>query len=336
VKAFLLKLALAALALTPVAFGSDARVKVPLGLDEFIPVSEDNPSTPEKVELGRQFFFDKRLSRDGAVACATCHVPERAFTDGKAIAIGVKQRQGRRNAPSLFNRAYGKAFFWDGRAKALEDQPLEAFTNPKEMDLSLHELENRLNRLTVQREQTRTSHPAVSPGRGQPIQKTGEGTRKTSYRQRFQDVFGENPTAQNAAKAIAAFVRTLLSGDSPFDRYEQGDANALSEAAKRGLQIFRGKGNCIACHSGPLFSDEEYHNTGVSWGKEPLDQGRFEVTKRDSDRGKFKPPSLRNVAWTPPYMTSFGLRPLNGDRARAAAHRSSTTILLGEIATSLV
>ena len=123
-------------------------------------------------------------------------------------------------------------------------------------------------------------------------------------------MFGEKPSGQNAAKALAAFVRTLRSGNSAFDRYEHGDQNALSEPAKRGLQIFRGKGNCIACHSGPLLSDEDFHNTGVSWGKEPLDLGRYELTRRDADRGKFKTPTLRNVALTAPYMHDGSLATL--------------------------
>jgi len=115
-------------------------------------------------------------------------------------------------------------------------------------------------------------------------------------------VFAEEPTPQNAAKALATFVRTLLSGNSAFDRFEHGDQTARVDAAKRGLQILRGKGNCIACHSGPLLCDEAFHNTGASWGKEPPDLGRCEVTKREQDRGKFKTPSLRNVALTAPYM----------------------------------
>ena len=285
--------ALLAVCLTAVAVQSSESdaVHVPLGLDEFIPIPEENPRTAAKVELGRQLFFDKRLSRDNTVACATCHVPERAFTDGKRVAVGIEGRFGRRNALSLFNRSYGRSFFWDGRAKALEEQPLEAIFNPKEMDLTLEELDKRLNELN---ELNRLSR---------------EGATK-SYRERFEEVFDERPTAQNVAKAIATFVRTLLSGNSPFDRFEHGDASALSDAAKRGLQIFRGKGNCIACHSGPLLSDEDFHNTGVSWGKEPVDLGNFEVTKKDADRGKFKTPSLRNVALTAPYMHDGSLATL--------------------------
>lgn len=262
------------------------RLPVPPGLDLFVPVPDDNPPTREKAELGRQLFFDKRLSRDGTVACATCHIPEHAFSDGRRVAVGIESRVGRRNVPTLLNRAYGRTLFWDGRAKALEKQPLQAILNPKEMDLTREELETRLNEL-------------------KELSGLHEGK---SYREHFEEVFGTERSAgeaaepvspgesaagatryevgrtsrsaatpENAAKAIASFVRTLLSGNSAFDRFELGDANALSDAAKRGLQILRGKANCIACHSGPLMSDEDFHNTGVSWGKEPLD---LESTRR--------------------------------------------------------
>jgi cytochrome c peroxidase len=287
---------------------------VPLGLDEFIPVPEDNPRTAQKIELGRELFFDERLSRNQTVACATCHDPARALTDGRPVAIGVNQRAGSRNVPTLFNRAYGRAFFWDGRVQALEDQPLQAITNRNEMDLTLGQLVERLNVLTIRSEQTQAPPSALSPvgrsdgERGIPV--PGEDKGATTYRQRFEEVFGEKPTPQNTAKALATFVRTLLSGNAPFDHFEHGDQTALSPSARRGLQIFRGKGNCIACHSGPLFSDEDFHNTGVSWDKEPLDLGRYEVTKRDADRGRFKTPTLRNVALTAPYMHNGSLATL--------------------------
>ena len=291
------------------------RFQVPLGLDEFIPIPEINPRTADKIELGRQLFFDKRLSRDGTVACATCHVPERAFTDGKVVAIGVKGGQGKRNVPTILNRAYGQSFFWDGRVKALEDQPLVAITNPKEMDLPLPELEKRLSKLRELQglhglQRLVRSHEVKGAERLHQFQKLDGLHEGESYRKRFEGAFGEKPTAHNAAKALATFVRTLLSGNSAFDRFEHGNQAALSDAAKRGLQIFRGKGNCIACHSGPLLSDEDFHNTGVSWGKEPLDLGRYEVTKRDADRGRFKTPSLRNVALTAPYMHDGSLATL--------------------------
>lgn len=287
----------------PSALGSEpTRRSVPLGLDEFIPVPEDNPRTAEKIELGRQLFFDKRLSRDGTFACATCHIPERAFADGRRIAIGIDGRVGRRNVPTLFNRAYGRTLFWDGRASALEDQPFEAIFNPNEMGLTAEELGRRLKELN---------------GLAPSDQKEGVASHSTPLRrvihgQRLDDLNDPSQiAARNAANAIAAYVRSVLSGNSAFDRYEHGDASALSDAAKRGLQIFRGKGNCIACHSGPLLSDEDFHNTGVSWGKEPLDLGRFEITQREQDRGKFKSPTLRNLTLTAPYMHNGSLATLD-------------------------
>jgi cytochrome c peroxidase len=258
---------------------SPYRLRVPLGLDEYVPIPEDNPLAVEKIELGKQLFFDKRLSRDGTIACASCHVPEKAFAGESRLAVGIKGQRGTRNVPSIVNRAYGKSHFWDGRAKSLEEQALDPIQNPTEMDLTLSQLELRLKS-------------------------------DRQYSEAFQKVFGTPPSMQNTAQAIASFVRTLLSGDSPFDRFVQGDRQALSESAQRGLQIFRGKGNCIACHSGPLFSDEQFHNTGVGWENEPFDYGRFGVTKDENDRGKFKTPSLRNVALTTPYTHNGSLATL--------------------------
>lgn len=255
-----------------------AQLQVPLGLDAFVPVPDQNPLSSAKVELGRLLFFDKRLSRDHTVSCATCHVPEKAFSDGQRVAIGVEGRQGMRNSPSLFNRAYSSFLFWDGRRSALEEQTLDAIQNPLEMDLSLQQLEERLF--------------------------------SKQYRGAFRRVFAGEPTAPNAAKALASYVRTLFSGDSAFDRFEHGDRTALSAAAQRGLSLFRVKGNCAACHTGPLFTDGSFHNTGVSWEEAPLDYGRFNVSRKEADRGKFKTPSLRDVDQTAPYMHNGSLATL--------------------------
>lgn len=245
---------------------------VPLGLDEYVPIPDENPLTAQKAELGKQIFFDKRLSRDTTIACASCHLPERAFANETRVAVGIKGRHGRRNVPSILNRAYGKSFFGDGRAKSLEEQALEPIQNPKEMDMTLNGLVSRLSE-------------------------------DKEYAERFQDVFSEKPTAQNAAKAIASFVRTLLSGNSPYDKFEYGEQNALSASAKRGLQIFRGKGNCISCHTGPNFTDERFHNTGVAFkDTTPADWGRYAITNVIRDKGAFKTPTLRDVSRTEPYM----------------------------------
>lgn len=245
---------------------------VPLGLDEYVPIPEDNLMTPEKVELGKRLFFDKRLSRDSTIACASCHVPEKRFTNGNQVATGIQGRRGIRNVPTIFNRAYGKSFFWDGRAASLEEQALEPIQNPKEMDMPFSDLESRLSA-------------------------------DEEYAERFQRVLGGKPTAHNAAKAIASFVRTLLSGNSTFDKFEHGEQDALSPSAKRGLQIFRGKGNCTACHVGPNFTDEKFHNTGVAFrDTTTVDWGRYAVTNVARDKGAFKTPTLREISHTSPYM----------------------------------
>jgi cytochrome c peroxidase len=249
---------------------------IPLGLDLYMPVPEDNPITSEKVELGRRLFQDRRLSRDGRVACVSCHDSRRAFSTPQAQAVGVFNRKGRRNAPALINRAWGRAFFWDGRVATLEEQVLKPIQDPNEMDLTLAEAERRLGL-----------------------------------------------DATTMSRALASYLRSVLSGDAPYDRFINGDRDALSQEQQRGLQVFRGKGNCIACHVGPTFSDERPHNTGVAWrdasGRSSravgvtgvfTDPGRFGVTNRPEDRGAFKTPTLREVARTSPYMHDGSLRTL--------------------------
>jgi cytochrome c peroxidase len=233
-----------------------ALLTIPLGLDLYMPVPEDNPVTIERVERGRELFFDKRLSRDRTIACASCHDPERAFSDGRPVAIGVFNRIGQRSAPALVNRGYGRAFFWDGRAATLEEQVLQPIQDRNEMDMTL---------------------PEVSARVGLPI--------------------------DEVSRSLASFVRSLLSGDSPFDRFVNGDRDALTAEQQAGLQLFRGKANCTACHVGPIFSDERFHNTGVAWRDgRMLDDGRFGVTGKTEDRGAFKTPTLREIARTAPYM----------------------------------
>lgn len=239
-----------------------AALTIPLGLDLYMPVPEDNPLTPEKIELGRQLFNDRRLSRDGTIGCVSCHDPARAFSDGRAKAIGVFGRVGRRNAPALVNRGYGRAFFWDARTSSLEAQVLKPIEDPNEMDLPIDEAARRV---------------------------------------------GLRP--DDLSRALASFVRSILSGDAPFDRFVNGDRSALSVEQQAGLQVFRGRGNCTACHVGPNFSDERTHNTGIAWagrtgraGGEFLDEGRAAVTGTPDERGAFKTPTLREVTRTAPYM----------------------------------
>lgn len=255
---------------------------VPLGLSALVPVPAANPVTPAKVALGRRLFFEKRLSRDGRLACASCHKPSHAFADDRPVALGVAGRKGRRNAPSLLNRAYLRTLFWDGRAASLEDQAMLPIVAATELANTHEEVIRRLSR---------------------------DG----SYVAAFRDAFGDTAiTTTRVAEALASFERTLLSGDSDVDRFERlGDLAALSSAAARGRVLFRGKARCHVCHDGPLFSDQRFHNTGVSWGREPLDRGRFEVTRMQADLGAFRTPSLRDVRRSAPYMHDGSMRSLS-------------------------
>jgi cytochrome c peroxidase len=228
--------------------------------------------TPEKAALGRRLFSDKRLSKDGRTSCATCHQQSRHFTDGRRLARGVFGREGRRNTPSILNRVYGQSLFWDGRAATLEDQAHGAITGERDLGSSMEEV-------------------------------VALVSRDTGYVRDFKKAFGEPVTGTRLSQALATFVRTRLSGSSPFDRFLSGDAKALGAIERRGLDLFNGRARCGRCHAGPLLSDESFHNTGVAWVEGRfLDPGRAGVTGRNGDRGAFKVPSLREVARTAPYM----------------------------------
>ncbi|MCP5110327.1 MAG: cytochrome-c peroxidase [bacterium] len=256
-----------ALSLAPALLAQPIQLNIPLGLDAFMPIPDTNPLTRKIVILGEELFHDKRLSRDNSLSCATCHLPDNAFTDDKPVAVGVFDRTGNRRVPSLLNRGYGNAFFWDGRIPTLEEQVLQPIINPKEMDLPLEDAVARLR-------------PKVS-----------------------------NP--DELAHALAAYVRTILSGNSPYDRYVAGDRDALTDLQRAGLEIFRGKGDRTACHIGPNLTDELFHNTGVGFvnGSFP-DPGRQIFTKDPADLGAFKPPTLRDVAGKAPYMHNGSLATL--------------------------
>ena len=248
--------------------------EIPLGLEDpagYIPA--DNPQTAKKIELGRWLFFDKRLSKTNTVACANCHMPGLAFTDGQAVSMGINRLQGGRSAPTAINRVYGKAQFWDGRAQTLEEQSTGPFINPVEHGfLDYDEMIAKMK--------------AIS-----------------GYRALFQEVFHGEITEQNIGKAIASFQRTLISGNSPADRFDfGGEEQALSDSAKRGLELFRGKARCTRCHSGFNFSDEQFHNLGIGWDTNTVDLGRYMVTKNPEDIGAFKTPTLREISRTAPYM----------------------------------
>lgn len=258
---------------------SQAGVSLPLGLAP-LQWPKDNPYTPEKAELGRLLYFDARLSSDASVSCATCHSPKYAFTDAMPVSIGIRGQRGNRSAPTIINRAYGAAQFWDGRAATLEEQAKAPIGNSMEMGDSPEEMVHRLK--------------AVA-----------------GYRTWFAKVFGaEDITIDHVAQAIATFERTVLSGNSAYDRYKAGDKKALSPAQVRGMNIFFKKAKCDKCHEGMNFTNNEFHNLGVGTDKPNPDSGRFEITKNAKDWGAFKTPTLRDIAETAPYMHDGSLKTL--------------------------
>jgi cytochrome c peroxidase len=219
------------------------------------------------VALGKQLFFDPRLSGDNSQSCASCHIPDKAFTDGLPRARGGDGKQLSRNTPTLLNVGFHSSYFWDGRVASLEEQALIPIQSPDEMRQNLDELEKELD--------------AVS-----------------GYRAQFQAVFGSGAVRANIAKALAAFERTLISRSSPFDRFLAGDSNALSEEAKHGWDLFKGDAGCIRCHNGPSFSDGKFYRLGIGFG----DRGRGAITGKKADLFAFRTPGLRDVARTAPYM----------------------------------
>ncbi len=251
----------------------------PLGLDLYRPEPTDNPTVPARVTLGRRLFRERLLARDRSLACVDCHRPERAFTDGRAKAVGVHGRRGPRSVPPIVNRAWGKSFFWDGRIATLEEQVLQPIVAELEMDLSIEE--------AIERLRVTSPYPAA-----------------------FRETFGHDVNGDDLARALAAYVRTIQAGASPYDRYVWGEPSALSQDAQVGLDLFRGRANCTACHVGPNLTDEEFHNTGVFWGQHPYDPGRFTVTEVSEDIGKFKTPTLREIEHTAPYMHDGSLATL--------------------------
>jgi len=243
-----------------------------------LPTPEDNALTADRVRLGKRLFFDTRLSRTGTVSCGTCHIQEHAFADPNRLSSGVEERVGTRNAPALVNLAWGKSFFWDGGVPSLELQTIEPIRNPLEMDTTLEAVAARSNE-------------------------------DASSRREFEQAYGEGASAYTIPRALASFVRTLISGDSPWDAHRRGDRNALSAEAQRGLELFNGeRGECFHCHVGFNLTNEAYRNNGIA--AEDPDVGRELLTGKPSDRGKFKVPSLRNVAVTAPYMHDGALTTL--------------------------
>lgn len=283
-----------------------------------LPVPSDNPLTAAKIDLGRKLFFDRRLSFNETMSCAMCHIPEQGFTSNEmATAVGVEGRTVRRNAPTLLNVPYVERLFHDGRESSLEQQIWGPMLARNEMgNLSVGAVLDQLKQLP-------------------------------DYDGRFQATFGRGPSMETLGMALASYQRTLLAADSPFDRWYFGTRDsAVSAAAKRGFEVFRGKGRCAACHlmgsDHALFSDQRFHNTGVGYRRamgdphpvqrvraapgvhlevprslvesvaerRPSDLGLYEVTQEPADRWKYRTPTLRNVALTAPYMHDGSLATL--------------------------
>jgi len=255
----------------------DEEPPVPRGLPP-VYFPDDNLYTKAKAELGRLLYYDKRLSSDGTVACATCHSPKHGFTDGAPVSTGIKGQKGGRSAPTVINRAYSTNQFWDGRAASLEAQAIGPIANPIEM--------------TNLKDES-AAHQAV----------VDRLKKVAGYARRFEAVFGTKEfSIGHVGKAIATFERTVLSGNAPFDRFRAGDKSAMSKSQVRGMNIFFKKTACDSCHLGFNFSDGSYVNVGIGMDKPKPDLGRFVVSGRVDDKGAFKTPTLREIEHTGPYM----------------------------------
>ncbi|HYD49033.1 MAG TPA: cytochrome c peroxidase [Terriglobales bacterium] len=252
----------------------DYTLTLPLGLQAgaaYIP--DDNPLSAAKIELGKMLYFDARLSKDSTVSCASCHNPFHGFADPARTSKGVRGAIGGRNSPTVINRLFSDVQFWDGRSEDLEAQAHGPLTNPVEMKMGSHD-------------------DVVGVCKAVP-----------GYKPLFVKAFGSDEiTMTRIAQAIAAYERTVVAGNSPFDRYSAGDKDAMSASAVRGMATFNEKGNCRVCHAGFNFTDESYHNIGVGMDKAKPDPGRHDQTKKPEDLGAFKTPTLRNIAQTAPYM----------------------------------
>ncbi len=242
------------------------------------PEPEDNALTLERVVLGRALFYDTRLSRTGQISCASCHVQIHAFSDPNPTSLGVDGLTGTRNAPALVNEAWNTSYFWDGGAPSLEQQAVGPIKNPLEMDMTLAEVNARLE-----------ADAAITA--------------------QFQAAYAEGPSERTLPRALASFVRVLVSGNSAYDQFRRGDNGALSDSAQRGRDIFEGeRGQCTHCHVGFNFTNNAFRNNGTR--PDDPDPGRARLTLKDADFGKFRVPSLRNIAVSAPYMHDGSLETL--------------------------
>lgn len=237
-----------------------------------VPIPATNLNYAAKVELGKQLYFDGRLSKSNAIACAFCHNPFTGFADPRQTSIGVGGGVGGRQAPTVFNTGFLPLQFWDGRAGSLEEQAIGPIVNPVEMAETHENVVKKLGKIK-------------------------------GYQQQFRTVFGTDVNLQGIAEAIAAYERTVVSTNSAFDKYVLGDAQAMDEGAIRGMALFKGKARCMLCHNGPNFTDNQFHNLGVPQvGPMKEDHGRFYITRLERDKGAFKTPTLRSITETAPYM----------------------------------
>ncbi len=244
---------------------------------EAMKIPADNPMTVARVELGKQLYYDSRLSGDGSRSCYSCHLAEHGLTDGKPTAIGAYRIALPRSSPTLWNIGYHAEFYWDGRSKSLEAQAKAAWSGAnmgasgKDGRPSMEEICAKLNQIP-------------------------------SYRKQFQDVFGQDATPDNVAKAVAAFERTIVSNQSAWIRFREGDEAAFSKSARRGWKIFSEKARCTNCHDGLLLTDQQYHNIGIGMKDQNPDLGRYNVTKNERDKGAFKTPALLDISKSAPYF----------------------------------
>ena len=255
---------------TPVAAQApELKLRAPRGLATPVPGASTFRS--EVAALGRSLFFDPELSIDRQTACSRCHLPEHGFSSLEALPPGSLGKRALRNAPTLYNRAWGKAFSWDGKASTLEEQVILPISNPNEMALPLDQAVQRLRK-------------------------------HSSYGRRFQALFGHPASSGDLASALAAYVRTLVHGGTVIDSFQAGLGGRLTRAERAGLWIYESKGGCWKCHSGGNFTDEQFHNTGVGVRSGHALPGRMVVSKDPADAGKFKTPTLRALTQTAPYM----------------------------------
>ena len=245
-----------------------ALAATPEGLAE-LKVPEGNALTAEKVMLGKQLFFDKRLSKDGSASCETCHVPEKGWTDGTALSRKVGGAMNVRHSPTMINVGYNELFYWDGRSETLEKTAEAAWKGQLGAD------------------------PAVVAAALAKI---------PLYQVEFKAIFNSEPTPENIGKALASFMRTIRSGGSPWDLHEKGDKKAAGESAVRGFELFRNKAGCAQCHAPPAYTDNAYHNAGIGFDKPEPDTGRGKITKDEKLDGAFKTPMLRSVTTHAPYF----------------------------------